>query len=236
MGASTRHIAKYVVLYQKLFPESAILIVRNELTDILLRPNFIQIKRLEPVIDIIEKHRTQNDDGKPRILLHNFSNGGCIQATLFAQMYRARYHRPLPIVRMIMDSCPGLEGYWPTFKAFTTPAPKFFLLRWIVYGLIHFVITAWFPVIKLFPQSGTLYRMRMALNDPTLFPLSASRIYIYSKTDELVLWQDVESHARDARGAKSEIQLELFNGSQHVGHLMNDPERYSNIIQSVSSS
>jgi hypothetical protein len=101
---------------------------------------------------------------------------------------------------------------------------------------IHLVLIAWLPIAKLFPRSGPLYQMRQALNNPILFPSTASRTYLYSKTDKLIRWQDVEAHAKDARESNSEVRLELFTGSQHVGHIMTDPERYSNVVRSVSSS
>ena len=135
-----------------------------------------------------------------------------------------------------MDSCPGAEAYWTAFKAFTASAPKFLPLKWLFMGIIHLVLIAWLPIAKLFPQSSPLYRMRQELNDAKLFPSTASRTYFYSKTDKLIRWQDVEEHARIAREGNSKVRLELFNGSQHVGHFKTDPERYSTIVQSVSNS
>jgi hypothetical protein len=76
-------------------------------------------------------------------------------------------------------------------------------------------------------------RLRERLNDATLFPLDAPRVYIYSKSDDMVDWEDVESHAADARKQGWKTDLALFDGSKHVGHLVADSNRFWKAVQSV---
>ena len=76
----------------------------------------------------------------------------------------------------------------------------------------------------------------MSLNDSSLFPAPTTRLYLYSKGDDLVLWQDVESHAAVAKQKGYDVRTELFDGSQHVGHVMLDRDRYWNTVKRVIES
>jgi len=53
------------------------------------------------------------------------------------------------------------------------------------------------------------------------------RLYIYSKADELVPHEDVDSHAKDARlkGCNSVVQV-LFENSRHYAHAMAHKDQY----------
>jgi hypothetical protein len=85
-----------------------------------------------------------------------------------------------------------------------------------------------------------LNRLFDYLNLPNNLP-PVSRLYIYSKIDELIPYKDVEEHARQAKeelgirggGEGGEVRLEKFENTSHVGHMRGDPERYWNSIQKV---
>ena len=76
-------------------------------------------------------------------------------------------------------------------------------------------------------------RLRRDLNDPSLFSKAAPRLYIYSKTDQMVDYKDVQSHAAEAKGKGWSVRTDMFEGSKHVGHLMVDGDRYWEDVKSV---
>jgi pimeloyl-ACP methyl ester carboxylesterase len=228
MGAAPRYIAKYILGYQRLFPGSAILVITNEVPDLTYRSRTSQIEHLKPALAIIEKYQSHT----PRkILLHTFSNGGSLQAVLLAQMYKALHDLPLPVNGLILDSAPGSEAYWPAFRAFTATTPTILPLKWLFMAFVHVSLFFWLAWIKIFAQSTVLSRLRRDLNRSELFPLTTPRVYIYSKTDQLVLSEYVEAHAKESSDIGFDVEMEEFKQSRHVGHLMKDPERYWAIVK-----
>ena len=90
--------------------------------------------------------------------------------------------------------------------------------------------------------------MRKRLNDPALFPLgtvpsssgvsgSGGRTYIFSSSDPLVSYRDVEAHADDAeRCGFQNVRRERFEGTGHVAHVRGEGsgdggERYWGIVR-----
>ena len=82
-------------------------------------------------------------------------------------------------------------------------------------------VTRWPAMGRLFPGP---------IQDPRLFPTSAQRLFLYSTTDEMVGWQDVEDSVARWRRAGCSCTTEMFDKSPHVGHMRIDPERYWNAI------
>jgi hypothetical protein len=230
MEAAPRNIAKYSEGYQQLFPSSAILVIRNEISDIMYRSRKTQIERLKPALAVIEKYQYHHPN---KILLHTFSNGGSLQAVLLAEMYKQQHSRPLPIAGLILDSAPGSEAYWPAFRAFTTTHTTILPLKWLFYAFVHVLLVCWFVWSKFFARSAILSQLRRDLNRPDLFPLTALRAYIYSKTDKLVMSEHVESHAAGSTRMGFNVNMEEFHQSQHVGHLIKDPKRYWAIVEGL---
>jgi hypothetical protein len=230
MGAAPRHIKKYIVGYRALFPDTSILLIRNDISDVTFRPKQVILRRIQPAVTVVERAMEKKS---PNIMIHMYSNGGCNQARILAQQWQEKHSRPLPISSMLLDSCPGIENYGTALAAFIIALPKFFLVRYILLGFIHLVFIVHFVANRIFGAVSFLRRLRKDLNDPAMFPKSAPRIYIYSKTDEMVDWQDVESHAEDAREKGWDVKTERFEGSKHVGHLIADGKRYWNDVQSL---
>jgi len=79
--------------------------------------------------------------------------------------------------------------------------------------------------VVLRPKPAGIDKMRLDLNDPTLLPQETKRLYIYSKTDSIIRWQDVERHIEDARKAGIEVTVEKYEESPHVTHARMDGNR-----------
>jgi hypothetical protein len=54
---------------------------------------------------------------------------------------------------------------------------------------------------------------------------------MYSETDDLVDYRDVEMHASESEAAGWLVQCERFQGSPHVGHMRAAPDRYWGIVK-----
>jgi len=76
-------------------------------------------------------------------------------------------------------------------------------------------------------------RMRGDLLNVGLFEQDAPRCYIFSKTDKLVDFGDVETHIREATGSGFKVQSEIFEGSEHVSHIAKDEKRYWEAVQNT---
>ncbi|KAF2673457.1 hypothetical protein BT63DRAFT_421605 [Microthyrium microscopicum] len=231
MGAVTRPIAKYLAGYQTLYPKTPILLLRNETSDVMYRSTRTQISRLQPALEVLE---IAKETPSARILLHFFSNGGSIQIRTLAQMYKAKYNAPLPVTGMILDSCPGLEDLQTNYNAFAVGLPKFWLLRALAMTIISIFFLGHYIANIVFGKEPFLRKLRRQLNDPSLFPTSAPRVYVYSKTDDMVRWQDVESHAAEAATKGWSVKTDRFEESKHVGHMVVDAQRYWANVKSVA--
>jgi hypothetical protein len=70
-------------------------------------------------------------------------------------------------------------------------------------------------------------RIRKQLNNPKLFNSEVPRLYIYSKADQLVPYQDVKSHIDDAKTKGYRATSELFfEASAHCAHAMAHKKQY----------
>lgn len=85
-------------------------------------------------------------------------------------------------------------------------------------------------IAALTRQKSPAFKIRQALNDSGLINKKAKRCYLYSETDDLIPWTDVEQHAAEAKDKGWEVTLEKFDDSPHVMHMRTDPKRYWNVV------
>jgi Eukaryotic protein of unknown function (DUF829) len=233
MDASARHINKYILGYQTVYPHSKLLVITNTVADVTFRTERTQMTRLEPVLSIIQTTQAAAPNHKSRVLLHIFSNGGANQACTLAKMHQKHHNTPLPVKAMVLDSCPGTPTFRTAIAAFSVALPPFWPLRVVLLGIIYLLLGLSMILHQVVPSQNMLMRMRERLNDTAFFPLDAPRVYIYSKSDDMIDWEDVELHAADARKQGWKADLELFDGSKHVGHLVADSNKFWKAVQSV---
>jgi pimeloyl-ACP methyl ester carboxylesterase len=69
------------------------------------------------------------------------------------------------------------------------------------------------------------------MNEPAGTVKGARRCYIYSEEDDVIGWEDVEEHAREAQRNGWDVEFVKFRGSTHVGHFQKDPEKYRETIE-----
>jgi hypothetical protein len=228
-GAQARYIAKYTAEYRSLFPHTRIMVIATTAKDLCFRNSARKQHRLKPAVERISSLEYLNADGAAAgILMHVFSEGGSNKACELAEAYFAITGKRLPVSALCFDSTPGHPRYLRLCNALNKSLPQIPVLRHT--GLIvgSAVLGAIWITYRVFkgPDNNVITRTRRRLLDPTHFDLAAPRCYLYSKADELIAWQDVCEHVDESKARGLRVQEEVFEGSGHVGHARQEPERY----------
>jgi hypothetical protein len=224
MGASPRHILKYTNTYRRLYPASPLLVLTNNMRDIIVKTSKEHKRNLSAAISVIRG--AQQSDSGGNILLHIFSNGGAHHAAQLAKFYRLQYGTPLPVTGIALDSAPGRATYGRSIAAMSVGLPRFFLFRFVGLLMLHVICIGMWIKHHILKRENVITRVRRELNDSSLFPVSAKKVYLYSPSDAMVGWEDVERNAKEAEEVGYSVYMAKFDESKHVGHVMEDPERY----------
>ena len=227
-AAHPRNIANYIASYSMYFPSAQIFSFTTSFTDVLHYSPASKRKQLAHAVEEIRQASPTT-----RISVHLFSNGGAFKMTQFASLYRDITGKVLPIQAMILDSAPGKALYWKTIAAINYGLPKKWHLRWPLSLLAHLLVIYFVLIAKLPGRVDRIKHIRRDTNNPRLVDVRARRCYIYSKTDDLVGWRDVEDHADDAEARGWNVRKEEFKGSRHVAHVTIHEERYWRTVKSV---
>lgn len=232
MGAAKRHIAKYVAGYQKQLPDARILLIQSSLSQVTWQSNKHQQRQLAPAVAVIRSMAKTSQATK--IILHIFSNGGAQSYCQLGAAYRGETGRHLPVSSIICDSSPGRATWRLSAEAMVLSLPKNPVLRLIGTVLIHLIIAMVFLGDELFGIENVIDKARRQLLDPAFLPPSVPRVYLYSKADRLVLWQDVADHAQAARDKGIEVHEVVFERSAHVSHVMESDTKYWQYIMEAA--
>lgn len=220
-AAVAKHIAKYTIAYQKLFPTSRILLIRCFTRDIVRRES-TYVRLLTPVIDVVHEH-VQNGG---EVLVHSFSNGGGNQANEFAKAWKVRFGSKVPMRVQVLDSSPTRAPWMRSHAAIMLGLPK--TLFWRLFGsaIVHFVLLCYAIVVTLMRSESKHIIICRGLNDRSLFNNTVPRVYLYSRADQMVLFEEVEEHADIAKSKGWDVAKVQFEKSAHCGHLREDEAKY----------
>lgn len=233
-GASANRIAVYCRGYQAAYPTASILLLRTVLSDITIKPFATLQSQLEPARDfLLSEFPPESPKAEGGALLHMFSHGGGNIALQLSHLLRDKVPNailPIPLIGVILDSCPGSSGFAKAYAGAvyslpTLPIPGVNLLgRVCLFPAIG--------VISLLQALGifsSVEDLRRELNDLNTFG-PAPRLYLYSKGDRLVAAEDVASHAAEI-GAKVPVVRELWEVAEHVALPLEDSERYWSAVK-----
>ncbi|KAJ7347089.1 hypothetical protein DFH08DRAFT_870231 [Mycena albidolilacea] len=244
MDAPLRILEKYAVSHRRRWPSSDIAIVQSH-------PAFIwssQEKRddaVRPLADYLVSTVYRQRRSVPNgILLHVISNGGAFQLITLSRLLKSilpaepsdiNHGTAIPMAA-IFDSTPGTGEYASLLATLTTDvkSPLVKAILTVPGSLVYLASVFRRTVVgdeKIFPL---LHRF---LETQGLLPLAegfAPRVYIYSSADKMVPFTSVENHLSILKANPSvSVAAEKFEGSQHVQHERQDPERYWNAVQAV---
>lgn len=243
MGAQLRHLQNYTHAYTKLYPNASQIVVRCN-PDVFWTTTGTRQRRLMPVIDALEALHcfpsSSSVQPPPRILTHVFSNGGSLQMTLLGHMLQRKYGSAL-IQRfitsaLILDSCPA-TGNLKTIKLAFSAVIRNPILKVIVLTMMytmHFIGLGLSLVLG--KRIMLMENLRIEMWNPRVLPwmgLHTPRLYLFSRNDKLIPWQDVTQHADTAKEHGMDARCELFEESEHVAHIRVEPERYWASVQDI---
>jgi len=256
--AQPKHIAKYIRPYLELYPGAAILLVQNEVSNMIWRPDSWQMSFFETGAVAIQAHLAVTKH--PQVLLHVFSNGGSHGAVQLSQACRATCGGlRLPVDAIVFDSCPGQPRFAPTIKALVQAIPsRNLFIRGIGTTAAYASVTSTGLCHILGISELAASKLYRKLNDPLdVFLLKTlpgekrpsrpvPRTYIFSESDDMIMVEDIIGHARIARDqllvvgvenadVEDVVQLEQFSGTGHVNHIKDGGQKYWDIVQDTWS-
>lgn len=230
LSAAPRHIAKYTSGYRTLYPSARILLLTTTIQHVTIHSRARERLRLAPALSLLAALPPNT-----KILLHSFSNGGAYTSHLLARLYYARTGTCLPMSAHILDSSPGKGRFGRMLAALSFSLPKSpAVLYYVCLVLLHLFLAAYWSVKTVTGSKNKIEVMREWLVDGKMWDRGVVRCYVFSKGDEMVMWEDVIEHSAESRekGWKA-VRTEEFVGSKHCGHLLVDEGRYWRIVREV---
>ncbi|KAJ4986143.1 hypothetical protein SVAN01_08407 [Stagonosporopsis vannaccii] len=224
-AAAAKHIAKYTISYQRLFPSSRIVLVRCYTVDMFTRSAHYPAL-LTPALDITYRHTQAGGE----ILVHSFSNGGGNQVNEFAKAWKRKYGSKVPMRVQIMDSSPTKGPWMKSHAAIAAGLPKSWFWKWFGGMLVHLLLLGSFLVNIVRRRENKMVVLCREMNDELTFDMSVPRVYLYSRVDEMVGYEEVEEHAAIARRKGWDVTMVSFEKSAHCGHVREDEGRYWDAI------
>ncbi|KAL4890527.1 hypothetical protein BDV59DRAFT_184132 [Aspergillus ambiguus] len=234
MNAPPRALAKYVVEYRRLAPSARIIFIRSSSNDFLIR--FTKRAQQARVTPAVEALRASQSPDEP-VFVHMFSNGGVFSTISLLEAYRRATGQPLRVSSMVFDSAPGIATLSAAIKAMAFVLPRTRILHFLSKMALWIVFSLGELLRRMVRMPHAVHVARRAINDRRLIRVMGEgekntprRCYVYSDSDELVHWKDVERHADDAESKGWLVHREKFLGSPHVAHMKTDPDRYWSLV------
>ncbi|THU94893.1 hypothetical protein K435DRAFT_860068 [Dendrothele bispora CBS 962.96] len=248
MGAKLAHIHKYTKKYEELYPAATQILIRSEPSFFFSFPGTRRAK-LRPVVEALQALGYVSTPqskliSQPRILVHSFSNGGGLQMLSLGQLLHSQgitpeiYRDARTISALIVDSSPGGEGFRNAIRVFAQFFPSL-LIRIPLTAILTILYPFRIIRTRIFGTVPLFTRLKNGLAAPSILPWfdqSTPRLYIYSRQDEMVPFDEVREHVAHVREAGLNVREEAFENSPHVAHARTDPPRYWNAVQELWSS
>ncbi|KAK8095956.1 uncharacterized protein PG998_002583 [Apiospora kogelbergensis] len=238
-----RNVSKYIEGYRALYPRATVVAVLATTFKAAYQPLHERTEGMMPVVDAAFPARQQRP---PRVLLHAMSNAGGINLASTLNAHLARHGTPLPHRVMVLDSVPGgvvfhrQVGRWSRAMAI---GMRRSLPRWVPQAVLQaaFWVFLWahkfWEFVLRRHHAGAW--SREAVNRHEMVPVpprddsrtaedqhAPRRLYLYSKEDDIIGWEDIEEHAEHASKLGYHADTEMFEGSGHVDHMRHHPQKY----------
>ena len=235
-----KHVSKYSDGFHELFPSSRIIVILSGTLQASNQQEEARIEAMMPVVDTIFPTPTGSGREEERVLIHAMSNTGAIFAAAAVVGYQRRHgtDKTFPHKLLICDSTPGSldfasqVGRWSHAMAVGTA--KFF--PWpaiITQGLWYIFLWANWAFERLRGSEPSGVWANRVMTDKSIISTDSHRLYLYSKEDEIIGWKDLEENVAGVKALGWPVDLEMFEGSPHVGHMRLHPEQYWNKISNA---
>ncbi|KAL0465939.1 hypothetical protein QR685DRAFT_536501 [Neurospora intermedia] len=231
--ARPKHLAKYVDGYRALFPAAKLVVVLCPILRCLYQTLEARSKAMTPVISACFGSLETSPNNDNRILVQVMSNTGGMYFAATLNAYRQRFGHALPHHMLVLDSTPGstsfLQNAGPWSRAMALGASGY-LPRCVPFIVTQAMACIFLAALHGFgwligASSAAAYSVA-AVNNEELCDREARRLYVYSKEDDIIYWEDIEKHAAQARQRGYEVDMDMFEGTPHVGHMRMHSEQY----------
>ncbi|KAJ7666281.1 hypothetical protein B0H17DRAFT_1090070 [Mycena rosella] len=228
MSAKLGHLHKYTEVYQEMYPQATLILVRSELSFFLTSTSALET-HFKPVIEALEALGCL-EDGQ-RILTHTFSNGGSFHLLAFARMLASKavdMQTPRPPSAMVIDSSPGGADLASAQRALTVSVRNS-LLRLLAKGFVRLAYCFLWAIGQISRRPNPVHAMAAGLRRPCVLPWidgRSPRLYVYSKADDMVPWADIEENIARSTSDGLDVRRLRFEDSAHVAHARVHPEEY----------
>lgn len=110
--------------------------------------------------------------------------------------------------------------------AISAGLPGGWFWRWFGKVGVHGLLVGVWVLNVLLRRENKMVVLCRELNDEDMFDNGVPRVYLYSRADQMVGWEEVEGHAAVARSTGWDVEIVRFEGSAHCGHVREDKGRY----------
>ena len=228
-----RHVAKYADGFRELYPNTKQILVLSPIKKALFTDLTERSKLMQPIVTELFPEGPNGEGVPGKILAHTMSNTGAVNYAATLNKYRELYGAPMAHQLLVMDSTPGSTDLdfgnvvrWSRAMALG-PARLFpwpFVVTQSIMAVFLLMYSAFEAVIAGRESAGAW--SRKAANNPEYEVKDARKLYMYSKEDDLIGWEDIEAHAAETRQLGWDADVEVFQGSGHVGHMRMHGEQY----------
>ncbi|KAB5545475.1 hypothetical protein GE09DRAFT_1175098 [Coniochaeta sp. 2T2.1] len=236
--SNPKHVGKYTDGYRALYPQARLVVVFGPILKAITQTLPKRSATMAPCVDAIFGGTNDTaEHARERVMVVCMSNTGGINFAATLHAYKARFGVMMPYALLVMDSTPGnpefIRNVYPWTRAMALGAGHF--LPWVPFFIrqtLALVFLAGLHGIGRLTGNQSAARFSVAaINDQeNLSVVTAKKLYLYSKGDDIIFWKDIEEQAADARTRGYDVELEMFEGTPHVGHMREHPEQYWNAI------
>lgn len=232
-----KNVSKYADGYHELSPAARIIVILSRTFHASNQPLDARIQAMMPVVDLVFPTPTGSGNEDERVLVHAMSNTGGIFAAATVVAYQQRHgtDKQFPHKLLVCDSTPGSldfasqVGRWS--RAMAVGTAKYFPWPFIfTQGFWYLFLWANWAWERLRSSEPSGVWANRVMNDHSITTVNSSRLYLYSKEDEIIGWQDLEENVAQVKTLGYSVDLEMFQGSPHVGHMRLHPEQYWNRV------
>lgn len=205
--------------YMALYPHARMILATIALPEFLTPNESRRRASMEPALEAILA-QPPSATTKDRILVHGFSNGSLKRLWALIVLYQKKTGKPFPAQLVVYDSCPGIAGrFWRDFYVLSRQLPRNLVMRFLV-KIFAYTFSAFLAFLfNWTPFWQTFFKQPLReLNDDKFMSAGARRVYIYSKEDKVIHWEDVEKHARIAEEKGTAVEKWCVSGTEHCAH------------------
>ncbi|PSN69961.1 hypothetical protein BS50DRAFT_301432 [Corynespora cassiicola Philippines] len=235
--AKEAHIAKHIAKYKSLYSGAQILLLKSTMSCIVC-PSQIGPAMKVAASAVRAAFQTPVLSPLSPLLIHIFSNGGSSSITNLYEQYAATAgpndDKRLPPHVTIFDSCPGRFHIHHAVAYVSVDLPL--LQQLIAAPFLYAFAICWSASVALGLIHNSVGSWYKSHNEDVGNTAEIRRVYIYSASDAITEYKDVEAHAVEAKTRGFSVSMEKYEGSAHVSHVRKDADRYRDIVKRIMKS